>query len=471
MGRVEQHRLDAAALLPADDPAAWPQTPIEDLLALSHRDTYPQQVAALRHRFEQLKGPVAALDKLAKRQGVATVDSVADALPLFFDHRVYKSYPLSLIETRDFPKLTGWLDRLTTHDLSAMRLDGLRTIDEWLTRLDAFGMLVGHSTGTTGKLSFVPRSQTELPAWRRAYNEGNRATTGVDPETEFVTTFFPGYRGGHHMMLKMLSLFGVPAAGGPEHFHTLYQGYISADLSSLAGRMQSAEDRGELDRLGLDPALIEARSALIEQGRRRAQDTEAWFFKLIEEYRGKQVKLGGTGADLVRTAKTGIEKGMRPAFAAGSFIMTAGGLKGYKDAPADWEAYVKDYFGVERIGSIYGMSEGMGIMPRCSQGHYHIPPYTLPVLLDANMNELPREGSQTGRFAFFDLLAETYWGAFISGDKVTIHWEENCPCGWAGARIGPEIVRFSELEGGDDKISCSGSAQAYNEFMEYVSQV
>jgi hypothetical protein len=235
--------------------------------------------------------------------------------------------------------------------------------------------------------------------------------------------------------------------------------------------MQSAEDRGELDRLGLDPALIEARAALFEQGRRRASDTEAWFFKLIEEFRSARVKIGGTGADLVRTAKTGIEKGMKPSFAPGSFIMTAGGLKGYKDAPEDWEAYVKDYCGVDRIGSIYGMSEGMGIMPRCSQGHYHIPPYTLAVLLGEDMNELPRQGSQTGRFAFFDLLAETYWGGFISGDKVTIHWDEDCGCGWKGARVGPEIVRFSELEGGDDKISCSGSAQAYNEFMDYVSQI
>jgi hypothetical protein len=460
-----------SAILPAHDPASWPQTDIHELLALSHRDYFPQQVAALRHRFEQLGGRVAALDKLAKRQGVTEVDSIADALPLFFDHRVYKSYPLSIIEQRDLAKLTGWLDRLTTHDLTKMSLDGLTTIDGWLGRLDEFGMLVGHSTGTTGKLSFVPRSKTELPAWERAYNEGNRATTGVDPVSEPVVTFFPGYRGGHHMMLKMLQLFGVPAAGGAEHFHTLYQGYISADLSSLAGRMQSAEDRGELDRLGLDPALIEARAALIEQGRRRASDTEAWFFKLIEEFRGARVKIGGTGADLVRTAKTGIEKGMKPSFAPGSFIMTAGGLKGYKDAPEDWEAYVKDYFGVDRIGSIYGMSEGMGIMPRCSQGHYHIPPYTLAVLLGEDMNELPRQGSQTGRFAFFDLLAETYWGGFISGDKVTIHWDEDCGCGWKGARVGPEIVRFSELEGGDDKISCSGSAQAYNEFMDYVSQI
>ncbi|MCB2079767.1 MAG: hypothetical protein KDE55_18995, partial [Novosphingobium sp.] len=282
---------------------------------------------------------------------------------------------------------------------------------------------------------------------------------------------FPGYRGGHHMMLKMLGLFGVPAAGGPEHYHTLYDGHISSDLSSLAGRMQSAEDRGELAQLGLAPELLEARNALIEQGRRREQDMDAWFSKLIEEYRGKRVKIGGTAGDLIRTARTGIAKGVKPSFAPNSFISTGGGLKGLKDPPEDWEAFVIDYFGVERIAAIYGMSEIMGTAPRCSHKYYHIPPWTFAVLLDAENKALPREGSQTGRFAAFDLLAETYWGGFISGDKVTIHWDEDCACGWKGPRVDPEIARFSELEGGDDKISCSGSVQAYNEFMEYVSQI
>lgn len=466
-----EQATSVAKMLPPDNPSLWSQAAMEDVLALSHRAYAPLQVQALRHRFEQLGDSVQALQKLARRQGVTRVDSIGDALPLFFDHRVYKSYPLAIIEQRDLAKLNSWLNRLTTHDLSQMSLEGLTTIDGWLGRLDEFGMLVGHSTGTTGKLSFVPRSRSELPAWERAYNWAQQATTGVDPSTEFVATFFPGYRGGHHMMLKMLGLFGVPAAGGPEHYHTLYQGYISSDLSSLAGRMQSAEDRGELAKLGLDPALLDARTALIEQGRRREQDMDAWFTKLIEEYRGKRVKIGGTAGDLIRTARTGIAKGLKPSFAPNSFISTGGGLKGLKDPPDDWEAFVIDYFGVERIAAIYGMSEVMGTAPKCSHGHYHMPPWTLPVLLDADNNELPREGSQTGRFAAFDLLAETYWGGFISGDRVTIHWEEDCPCGWKGPRVGPEIARFSDLEGGDDKISCSGSVQAYNEFMEYVSQV
>ncbi len=461
----------ATATFDGDAPADWVKNSLDAVLATSWRDYEEAQARAIAKRFEQFSGRVAALDKLAKRQGVTKVDSISDALPLFFDHRVYKSYPLQIIEKRDLAKLTGWLDKLTIHDLTKLDLSGLTTIESWLDRLDEFGMLIGHSTGTTGKLSFLPRSRSELEVWDGAYNFAQHATTGVDPHKEFVTTFFPGYRGGHHMMLKMLQIFGVPAAGGPDQFITLYQTHVSADLSSLAGRMQSAEDRGELAKLGLEPELLEAREALIAQGKRREQDLDAWFTRLIEEYSGKRVKIGGTAADLIRTARTGIDKGVKPSFAPNSFISTGGGMKGLKDPPDDWESFVIDWFGVERIAAIYGMSEIMGTAPKCSHGYYHLPPWTLTVLLDADNKELPRQGSQTGRFAAFDVLAESYWGGFISGDRVTVHWEEDCACGWKGPRVDPEIARFSELEGGDDKISCSGSVQAYNEFMDYVSQV
>jgi hypothetical protein len=461
----------APVTLPPDRPGDWSQQRFDGLLALSWKDYAPLQLQALRHRFGQLRGRLPALDRLVERQGVTEIASFADALPLFFDHRVYKSYPLTLIETRDFPKLTAWLNRLTTHDLGKMDLSGLRTMDGWLTRLDEFGMLVGHSTGTTGKLSFIPRSKTEFPAWEWAYNEAFRVMTGVDPKKEHVPTFFPGYRGGHHMMLKMLGLFNVPAAGGPEHYHTLYPGHVSSDLMSLAGRLQSAEDRGELDKLGLDPALLEARQEMIEQGRRRQQDMEAWFAKLIEEFRGKRVKIGGTGADLTRIAMQGQAKGLKCEFAPDSFINSGGGMKGFKDAANDWKGLVREFFGIPNIYSIYGMSECMGIAPLCKCGHYHFLPHVIPILVDKDANELPREGVQTGRLALFDLLAETYWGGFISGDQLVMHWDEDCACGWKGPYIEDKITRFAEMEGGDDKITCAGSAEAYNEFMEYVMQV
>ena len=53
------------------------------------------------------------------------------------------------------------------------------------------------------------------------------------------------------------------------------------------------------------------------------------------------------------------------------------------------------------------VSEVMSTSPRCSEGHYHFFPQVLPVLLDRDANELPREGVQTGRLALFDLPVET----------------------------------------------------------------
>jgi len=460
--------IDTSHLSP-EAPDTWLDHGFEPIYELSWRDYADVQLTALKLHFAKVSGRVAALDKLADREGIKSIDSIEEGLPLLFDHRVLKNYPLSLIETRDVGRLNSWLDRLTTHDLSKVDLTGVNTVDGWLDKLDDFGMLVGHSSGTTGKLSFVPRSQIEFSSWQRTYYEAQRATTGVDAYTDKVETFFPGYRGGHQMMMKMLELFNVPAAGGSEHYHTLYNHHISSDLLSLAARMQAAEDRGELDRLGLDPALLTAREELIAQGKRREQDIQAWFFDLFEGNRGKRVKLGGSFGDLIKTARNGIDKGLKPEFAAGSFIMTGGGMKGLKDAPDDWEGYVRDYFGIDKIGMFYGMSEVMSMSPRCSAGNYHIMPHTIPLLFDRDMNLLPRKGQQTGRYAFYDLLPQTYWGGFISGDQLTIDWEEDCSCGWKGPRILPQITRFAEMEGGDDKISCAGTQQAYNEFLDFVS--
>jgi len=249
----------------------------------------------------------------------------------------------------------------------------------------------------------------------------------------------------------------------------LYDYPLSSDLLSLAGRMQAAEERGELDQLEIDPRILEERKQLIEASRHRAEDLERWFAKLAEEFRGQRIRVGGTSADMVRLALKGREQGVVCQFAPGSILMVGGGMKGFKDAPANWQQILKEFFGVDRIRSMYGMSECMPTAPKCSEENYHLMPYVIPIVLDENAVPLPREGVQTGRLALYDLLAETYWGGFISGDRVTIHWDDACACGWKSPRIAPDIVRFSELEGGDDKITCAGTAKAYSDFMDYVS--
>jgi hypothetical protein len=343
-------------------------------------------------------------------------------------------------------------------------------VDSWLGRLDEHGMIVGHSTGTTGKLSFIPRSKVEWPAWQAAYFQAMRASTGVDSRKEHIPNVsVSGYRSGHQMMTKMGKLFGQQEAGGDANRHLLYDYPLSSDLLSLAARLQDAETRGELGQLEIDPRLLEERAQLIEASRHRERDMLSWFAKQVEQFRGQRVRVGGTSADLVRLALAGRKEAIVCEFAPDSILTCGGGMKGFRDAPADWEDVVKDFFGIDRLSSMYGMSEFMGQAPLCSAGYFHFMPFTIPIVLDEDAKPFPTEGVHTGRLAVFDLLAETYWGGFISGDRVTMHWDEDCACGWKGPRIGRDIVRFGELAGGDDKITCAGTAKAYNEFMDYVS--
>ena len=99
---------------------------------------------------------------------------------------------------------------------------------------------------------------------------------------------------------------------------------------------------------------------------------------------------------------------------------TGGGDKGYV-LPDNWKETIFEGLGFDRAYELYGMSELMSGCPQCEHGNYHISPVVIPFVLDPISGEaLPRSGEQTGRFAFLDLLPETFWGGFVSGDE---EWE------------------------------------------------
>lgn len=168
------------SLLP-DNPGAWTYRRFEDLYAIPRELRETLQLEAVRINFAKLRNRIPALKKLADRQGVEAIDKLEDVLPVCFDHRVLKNYPIQIIENRDFARLTSWLDKLTAHDLTRVDLTGVTTIEQWLRRLEAYGMLVTYSSGTTGKLSFVPRSYDELGPWKYHFFSVNRASSGVNP--------------------------------------------------------------------------------------------------------------------------------------------------------------------------------------------------------------------------------------------------------------------------------------------------
>ena len=57
-------------------------------------------------------------------------------------------------------------------------------------------------------------------------------------------------------------------------------------------------------------------------------------------------------------------------------------------------------------------------------------PWVIPFVLDPETSELlPRRGVQTGRFAFFDLAADSHWGGLMTGDEIEIDFDAQCGCG------------------------------------------
>src|SRR5207237_9244949 len=104
--------------------------------------------------------------------------------------------------------------------------------------------------------------------------------------------------------------------------------------------------------------------------------------------------------------------------------------------PDNYREVIKEFLGVDHIYESYGMSEITAMMPKCPELKHHIQPWVIPYLLDPKTGEpRPKTGTQTGRFGFIDLAVKTFWGGFLSGDKITIDYDGTCPCG----RIGPRI--------------------------------
>src|SRR5688500_13986979 len=71
------------------------------------------QLEALRARFEHLVHDIPAVSRRVIDTGVTAVEALDHAVPLLFPASVYKSYPVSWLESYDFARLTNWLGQLT----------------------------------------------------------------------------------------------------------------------------------------------------------------------------------------------------------------------------------------------------------------------------------------------------------------------------------------------------------------------
>mgnify|MGYP003577817527 CR=1 FL=1 len=66
-------------------------------------------------------------------------------------------------------------------------------------------------------------------------------------------------------------------------------------------------------------------------------------------------------------------------------------------------------------------------------------------------------------------MAGTDGGGFTGGDEVRVSGDRACACGPRGPYIHPEVSRYSEKQGGDDKITCLRTADAVEDMLDHMN--
>lgn len=460
-----------------NDPIAYFDSSITKMHKIPQDELEALQKKAMSLRFNQHRQSIEMLRNLADRLEIKELKEFNDVVPLFFAHTAFKSYPASLLDKKRFDLMTKWLGKLTSHDISNLDLEGCDSIDEWIDRLDEQTPLeVITSSGTTGTLSLIPKdkhgSTYNMKLWRLfIFQRFGQEPTQAELHPE-VDVIWPNYASGKLGHLRMAAMLKREFTGGDESkFHALYSDAISTDLMFLASKMRAAASRGELDRLEIDPKLLARKDEFEAMQARRPQEMTDFFRGLTENLKGKRIFMTSAYSLLYELAAEGLERGIKDVFSKDSAILTGGGTKGMV-LPDNYMDVIKEFLGVDRIQEGYGMSEISAFHWACDEGRYHVQPWVIPFLLDPDTSEaLPREGVQTGRAAFYDIINTSHWGGVISGDEITIDWENKCPCGLQSVPIAHDIMRYSEKQGiEDDRITCSATQEVSDEAVNFMRE-
>lgn len=456
-----------------EDPAKYFGDSYTKAHSMPREELEALQLAGLQERFRQLSRTVPYLEKLAEVQAVRSIDQLDDVVPLLFLHSIYKSYPPALLAESQFTKINHWMNKLTAHDLSLIDVSYCERIDDWIAVLFEQSEVVPWvSSGTSGAMTLMPHSKDEMDRFARTYNMTFLQDFGDDPETAMadeVHEIWPFFRyPGGGMNLDFDLRIKYMLGGDESRFHALFPSKSSLDIRYLQAQMRLAKLE-EFDKLSFSPELLEENKEFEKQQSEMPNELGGFLAQCAEELQGKRILMLGTWPMMHHMSLLGLAAGRENVFAPNSRILAGGGRKGTV-LPENWREDVCRFTGVKKLGGLYGMTEGLARHMMCDHENIHFCPWVIPFTLDPDSNRsIQRKGRVTGRFAFYDLLANSHWGGLVSGDKLTIDWSEPCPCGQSSAYIvGGEIGRYADERGGKDELVPVATDRAHEAAMDFL---
>ncbi|PMS28012.1 hypothetical protein C0Z16_23805 [Paraburkholderia rhynchosiae] len=424
-------------------------------------DLHAIQLQALRERFAQRRRQIRILDKRATDADVGELSNLHDAVPLLFADAVYKSYPDAFIEQGKWARLTAWLQTLTAQKIEGPNYTNVTNMDDWINELRRHGHYVMSSSGTSGKQSFIYQSGADRELAWRLMGQGIRwAASAMRDPSRRVPVFLLTPSSGSYTGTERMSRFAETIAI-PGDIHYMSDVPQSADQTARMARMRRAIADGTAMPSDIATFQLEsrARAELVQADFRR-------FIDLLLERRREPMFIMGMMGMLYQIVATARERGIPDGeFHPDTVISIGGGKKG-ANLPDDFQEQCARFFNFNaaNFNDGYGMGEVSGFCPWFHAANaWAVPPWLVPLVLDATGEQLLNppggKGVVEGRLAIIDLLADGRWGGVISGDKVVMEFGH----GIDGVRtpLIRDVVRYKDLPGGDDKLSCAGTIDGY----------
>lgn len=417
------------------------------------RDT----IEAMDARLQERRRLVPVLAQRAGAEDVTAIRTFEDMVPLLLPHTTYKSYPESLIVKGHWAQLNRWLDSLSTHRVADVDVTGVEDVDGWIKRLETAGHLVSSSSGSSGKASFLNKSQRDRDASIRNMLVC-LTELGMHPEPAWhVIPVGPDTGVPAHRVMRdlIISNYGRPDAI-PLPPSTATDGHHRYMTRLAAMRRAMADGSAQPDEV----AAFEAEAA-----RRQSQteDRLRYFAEQILQRPGERMLFTAMFPMLFRLCEILKQLGASPGDLTGeNALSSGGGLKGVA-LPPDYRSQIFAMLNItpSRFLHYYSMQELNTRLPKCSKGRYHVPSHLVLFVLDKDGESLApvSDGQVEGRAGFFDMTIDGRWGGTISGDRILADLG-GCPCGRPGPTVFDEITRYSDLPDGD-KITCAGTVDAY----------
>ena len=338
---------------------------------------------------------------------------------------LFKSYDAGWVSEGDFAALSHWLG-----DVGAEAVPGsaaaAHDVDDWLERLEAGGLHVLYSSGTSGKLSFVPRGEASWNAYRSngpSYLMYRVQRLGIDLSAMDGAVL--GFRGGR---------MGIQQAGTE----------LSRYLATVR-YLYDWEVRAETLRALLTPSIAGAPMAV-------GHDEAYWRFVVALQRSSeadRAVWLFGAPYQVHRLCVL-MQAIDAPPLRPGSVVTLGGGWKAFEGQRVDRStlgALIEGTLGVpaERVLEAYAMVELNTPLMRCPEDRYHVPPILEPWVFDEALLPLPSGEDVTGTFGFMDPTATSYPAFLATGDRVRLV-RAPCPCGLVGPAVVGEVRRTSAHE-------------------------